>query len=121
MEHIEICPRRKRPPNDVDVVTYFHLPAGATQATVAASAPELFPSTEAEHDALKNKYNVDAFPISLGSNSERLVDRSAYWYGVWGHQRETFKWKGFLQLDLNPAEDAAARALLTTTTIGCTP
>jgi hypothetical protein len=121
MEHVEICPRRQRPPNDVDVVTFYHLPAGATQATVAAGAPELFPSTPAEHDTLKNKYLVDAFPISLGGSSERLVDRSAYWYGVWGHQRDTFKWKGFLQLDLAPAEDAPARALLTANNTGGTP
>jgi hypothetical protein len=91
------------------------------QATVAAGSPELFPSTAAEHDALKNRYLVDAFPISLGSGSERLVDRSAYWYGVWGHQRDTFKWKGFLQLDLAPAEDAAARALLTANNLGGAP
>lgn len=121
MEHVEICPRRNRPPNDIDVVTFYRLKAGATQATVAAGAPELFPSSPAEHDALKQKYLVDAFAISLGSNSERLVDRSAYWYGVWGHQRESFKWKGFLQLDLAPGEDAAARALLTASNTGGTP
>jgi hypothetical protein len=121
MEHVEICPRQNRPPNDIDVVTFYHLLSGATQATVAASASELFPSTKTEHDALKNKYKVDAYPISLASNSEQLVDRSAYWYGVWGHQRDTFKWKGFLQLDLAPAEDAAAKALLTATKHGGTP
>jgi len=57
----------------------------------------------------------------LGSRSEQLVDQSAYWYGVWGHQRETFKWKGFRQLDLAPAEDATAQALLTATNPGGTP
>ena len=113
MEQVEICPRRQRPPNDVDVVTFFHLPAGATQASVVARTPGLFPSTSAEHDALKLTYRVDAYPISLGTPGERLVDHSAYWYGVWAHQRDTFKWKGFLQLDLSPAEDAAARPLLT--------
>jgi hypothetical protein len=115
MEQVEICPRRHRPPNDVDVVTFYHLPAGATQATVVAAAPALFPSTAAEHDALKATYRVDAYPISLGTPSDRLVNRSAYWYGLWAHQRDTLKWKGFLQLDLAPAEDAAARLLLTAT------
>lgn len=119
-EHVEICPRRHRPPDDVDVVTFYQMPGGATQTTLVAAAPELFPSTEAEHDALKKKFLVDGYSLSLASQGERLVNRSAYWYGVWAHQRETFKWKGFLQLDLAPADDAKVAALLTANNNGVT-
>jgi len=111
-EHVEICPRRLRPPNDVDVVTFYRTPVGTTQAGLVAISPGLFPGTEAEHNTLKNKFLVDAYLVSLNASGERLVDRSAYWYGVWAHQRDTLKWKGFLQLDLGPAEDARAVALL---------
>lgn len=104
---------RSRPPGDVDVVTFFNLPAGATQAALVAAAPALFPQTAAEHDHIRNTYFVDGYTLHLGSRSERLVDRSAYWYGVWSHQRTTFKWKGFLQVDLSPAEDVLAQSLLT--------
>lgn len=35
-----------------------------------------------------------------------------YWYSVWSHRR-TMSWKGFVQIDLNPASDAEAAELLT--------
>lgn len=120
-EHVEVCPRRHRPPNDVDVVTFYEMPAGATQAGLLAAGSALFPGTVVEHDALKRQYRVDAYSVSLRSTGARLVDQSAYWYGVWAHQRETLKWKGFLQLDLAPAEDAGARALLAASQSGGTP
>jgi hypothetical protein len=121
MEQVEICPRRNRPPNDVDVVTFYRLAPGVTQAAVLAAHPDLFPGSIAEHDALKARFSVDAYTVSLTSVSERLVSDSTYWSGVWGHQRETFKWKGFLQLDLSPADDASAGALLTPVLTGGRP
>ena len=117
MEHIEIG-HRQRPPDDIDVVTFYRMPVGMTQMSLVAGSPGLFPETEAESDALKARYSVDAFAFSLGMSGERLVDHGAYWYGVWAHQRDTFKWKGFLQIDLAPSEDAAAHALLTPPPIG---
>lgn len=33
------------------------------------------------------------------------------WYSVWSHRRSQL-WKGFVQVDLAPAEDAAAAATL---------
>ena len=77
-----------------------------------SAAPELFPGTEMEHKTLKERFLVDAYLLSLASHGEKLVNGSAYWYGVWAHQRETFKWKGFLQLDLAPTNDGKAAALL---------
>ena len=120
-EHVEICPRRHRPPNDVDVVTFYQMPVGATQATLVAAATGLFPMTEAEHETVKKTYLVDGYSFSLNSTGERLVDKTAYWYGVWAHQRETFKWKGFLQLDLAPTDDAKAAVLLAANKNGGTP
>lgn len=110
-ENIEIgtC---ARPPNDIDVVTFYRLPAGVTQVDLVVSAPGLFPEDAEEVQALKGRYKVDAYAVHLELGADRLVDRSAYWYGVWGHQRDTFTWKGFVQVDLSPADDAAARALL---------
>jgi len=61
---------------------------------------------------LKDRFKVDTFLVHLGLVPERLVDRAAYWSGVWGHQRDTFAWKGFLQVDLSPDEDETARQLL---------
>ena len=111
MERIEASPRN-RPPNDIDVITFYRLPTGVTQADLVTRTPDLFPSNVIQLQALKARYKVDGRALHLGMASERLVGQSAYWYGVWAHQRNTFKWKGFLQIDLAPNEDAAARALL---------
>lgn len=120
VEHIEVSPRN-RPPADVDVVTFYRLPPGVSQASVVASAPDLFPNDAPGIVAQKAQYKVDARTVHLGLSSERLVDRGTYWSGVWGHQRNTFKWKGFLQIDLGPGEDAAARALLAPLPLGGQP
>lgn len=111
VEHLEIG-SRQRPPNDIDVVTFFRLSGSSTLAEIVERSPELFPSDASEQQALKDRYKVDAYTVNLGQNANRLVDRSVYWYGLWAHQRDTFTWKGFLQIDLSPSDDAIARALL---------
>lgn len=105
LEHVERL--EGRTPNDVDVVTFFHLPAGRTQAELAAAAPHLL-----DHAHGKSTYRVDSYLVHLGTSPERLARQSAYWYSVWAHRRDRL-WKGFVQVDLSPAEDAAARAALT--------
>ncbi len=120
MESIETGPRN-RPPNDVDVVTFCRLPAGTSQLSLVTARPDLFPATEADHDALKARLRVDAYVQDLGTASERLVSRTSYWYSLWAHQRDTFQWKGFLQVGLSPAEDLTAAKLLLNPAIGGTP
>lgn len=104
LEHIEVI--ESRAPNDIDVVTFFHLPAGTSQQDLATQFPDLF-----AQDALKSTYDVDAYIVHLGMAPERLIRQSTYWYSVWSHRRNQV-WKGFVQVDLDPAEDAAARATL---------
>jgi len=96
-----------RPPNDIDVVTFFQLPLELKQADLKLQFPELFPSTREEQDKLKSSFRVDAYLVDLGGTSESLVSMSAYWYGLWSHRRNQL-WKGFLQVDLAPADDATA-------------
>lgn len=105
LENVEIL--RSRAPKDVDVVTFYDLPPGETQASILARNPGLF-----NHDQLKARFSVDAYCHHLGSPSQDLVWLSAYWYGVWSHQRSTFVWKGFVQVDLDPSQDANARGIL---------
>ena len=107
LEDIEIL--ESRPPNDVDVVTFYHLPAGQTQATIFAVNPALF-----NHDNVKASYLVDSYLQDLGAQSEHLVEMSAYWYSVWFHRRSQ-AWKGYLEVPLDPMNDAAATALLAST------
>lgn len=105
MEDIET--QESRPPKDVDVVTYFYLPSGETQATLAAKAGGLFSNPH-----VKATYSVDAYPHVLGEpTSANHVRRFSYWYSMWSHRRDGM-WKGFIQIDLDPQEDVGARQAL---------
>ena len=106
LEHVEAL--EARPPNDIDVVTFYHLPAGKTQASLASGALRLFDSA-----TLKLNFYVDAYLVCLGVRSEQLVERSAYWYSVWSHRRNQ-AWRGYVQINLSPSEDATAMSLLDT-------
>lgn len=97
----------RRAPGDIDVVTFFHLPDDNDQATLRQHSPRLFqPETTIED------FGVDAYFVQLNAAvPESLVARSAYWYSLWSHRRDG-QWKGYLQIDLSPAEDDAAKAQL---------
>jgi hypothetical protein len=92
-----------------------------TQADVINANPALFPANAVEHDALKSTYKVDGYLVHLEAKSDDLVSQSAYWYGMWAHQKDTRLWKGFLEVALDPSDDAAARLLLNPTPAGATP
>ena len=100
-------------PGDIDVATYFYLPAGESQTDVFTRDALVF-GTDAV--ARKKRYKVDAYLIPLEAPTEipveDLVWNSHYWSGLFGHSRRNFIWKGFLQVDLSSGEDAAATALL---------
>lgn len=119
LEQIELLEGRS--PNDLDVVTFFRLPPGMVLATAIGRAPDAFPATAAAHATLKANFLVDPYFVPLDSPPERLVSRAAYWYSMWAHRR-TGLWKGYLQVDLGSAGDAAAAGHLTAlATAGGTP
>lgn len=105
LEDIELLEGRN--PGDIDVVTYYHLPSGKNQFDLLQAQPATF-----DHGNVKADYQVDSFLVQLSAAApESLVECSAYWYSVWSHRRDGI-WKGFLQIDLAPDEDAVARANL---------
>lgn len=94
-------------PKDVDVVTFFSLPAGKDEATFVADNYDLF-----DPEATKSKYFVDAYPYRLGGELGAAdVKQIAYWYSMWSHRRNGL-WKGFVQVGLSSEEDAVSNALL---------
>ncbi len=109
LEHIELIEGRS--PNDIDVVTFFVLPAGLSQIELQTRNPDLFPRTPNERDAFKRSFFVDPYLVNLASPSERLIRSSIYWYSVWSHRRD-LSWKGFLQVDLGATEDTSAAGFL---------
>jgi len=109
LEQVELL--ESRSPNDIDVVTFYKLPAGKTQLDLQAQAPDIFPNSRVLQQTLKANYHVDAYTVHLGMVSERLVERGTYWYSMWSHRRNQI-WKGYVQVDLAPTEDATAQAAL---------
>lgn len=96
-----------RSPNDIDVVTFFELPAGQTQASLMPIAGHLFDPSQT-----KVAFRVDAYPFEIGSAmTATTVRQIAYWYSMWSHRRNGV-WKGFAQVDLNPANDVRGRSRL---------
>lgn len=104
-----------RPPNDIDVVTFFRLSTGVTEAAVAQRVPDLFPQDHAGRVSFKQRFHVDAYLENLEASPERVIRRSTYWYSMWAHRRNG-AWKGYVQVDLAPAADDGARALLASLT-----
>lgn len=105
LEHVELL--EDRPPNDIDIVTFFRLPSAMTQTDIQHQAPEVFPITEEERMRFKARFRVDPYFVNLNTTPERLVESSTYWYSMWSHRRNGL-WKGYLQVALNPADDATA-------------
>lgn len=94
-------------PADIDVVTFSHLPHGKNQVDVLSLNPTLF-----DHLHVKTTYKVDGYFQFLGKSSdERFVRQTSYWNSMWSHTRQS-EWKGFLEVDLDPARDADARSYL---------
>lgn len=109
MENVEIL--RGRPPKDIDVVTFYVMPNGMTQTDLATNHMDIF-----DQPSVKTQYLVDAYSIELSGQVNNQVDswyvqQITYWYSMWSHTRQE-QWKGFLEIDLSPLEDANALALL---------
>ena len=105
MEQVETL--ETRPPNDVDVVTFFALPAGVSQADLAARAGHLF-----DPSATKQQFKIDSYVCLLNQPlTPFYVQKVAYWYSMWSHRRNGL-WKGFVQVRLDAAHDQDASDLL---------
>ena len=100
-----------RPPNDVDLVTFFEMPKSATQEYLFNRNPNLFDSTIS-----KQQFQVDAYAVPLGGPADaQLVKSISYWYSMWSHRRRDLAWKGFVQVKLDSMKDEVASANLSLT------
>lgn len=105
VENVEAT--RKRPPSDLDLVTFSRVPCdpAAKQEFVIANRDLFVPGRT------KALYKCDAFFIDLDKKPELLVDDTRYWFGLFSHQRETLLWKGMLKVPMQ-SDDEAALAML---------
>ena len=105
VEHVETRPRPgKAPrPDDIDIVTFYHLPGQQTPET-----DDLFRSS-----ATRQRFNIDGYGIPLGVKfTADEVEAITYWYGMWSLRKDDHEPKGFVQVHLDPHNDPdALRAL----------
>lgn len=114
LENIETL--ESRPPNDMDVVTFFRRPSGETEQSLVRRAPIL-----ADRMAVKQRFHADAYLVGIDAEPEVLAERFTHWYSMWSHRRDGV-WKGYLQVDLSPSDDVAAwSALASRRTAGVQP
>lgn len=96
----------ERSPRDMDVVNFVYL-ADLNQEALISQHRALFNPAET-----KRAYAIDAYFVEIGGVLDKnAVRRVSYWYSMWSHRRDG-SWKGFVQVDIDPAPDADARATL---------
>jgi hypothetical protein len=93
IENIEIS--EKRPPNDLDLVTFYLGIPMETQAEICENFPEF-----ANSEVSKQKYKLDHYPVDFGYNPFVTVESTRYWIQLFSHNRLGV-WKGMLKLELN--------------------
>lgn len=95
---VEDCERvRGRSPQDVDLITF----SGRPQAYLDTdqwrqfihSRPDLFNPEDS-----KKSFSCDAYFVDLTIHPIHIVNQTRYWFGLFSHQRDTFLWKGMLEI-----------------------
>lgn len=103
----------KREPGDIDMILLVEPPlawqAGGIPAAHQPIVDELLSPSKA-----KAKYLCEVFVIDLSNRGLSVAREVAYWFSLFSHQRETFAWRGTLELAIaSPDDDAGAEGLIT--------
>ncbi|TJV42416.1 MAG: hypothetical protein E5Y02_14885 [Mesorhizobium sp.] len=113
VENIEAT--AKRPPSDIDVFSILNLPvkyAGAEPEMLAAGAA-FWQATVANREHNKELLRLDTYALLIEDTTlGAMLQTVMYWYSLFSHQRDTFAWKGFLAVMIDPEADKNAIALL---------
>ncbi len=100
-----------RPPGDVDVVTVARRPAHAADDVSWDAFVDDHLSDIFDPDWTKGSFKCDAYPIDLDGDAEAVAEQSAYWFGLFSHQRVTLQWKGIVTVRLEDDDRQAAAEL----------
>ena len=87
-----------REPKDIDVVTFFLMPESwndrASRERVMSDNENLFVRKRS-----LETYGADSYLVRLAMRSA-MFRELVLWYALYGHDRHTLAWKGFVELDL---------------------
>ncbi len=106
---------KSRAPNDMDLITFGNRPlsktADADWQKFFSSNPDIFSPKRA-----KTLFLCDAYYIDLNLPQHYIVKQVSYWFGLFSHQRDSYLWKGLIELTMSDDE----APLLTMLTTGAT-
>lgn len=102
----DIEANRSRPPADIDLVTFACRPVDhnddSNWSQLIYHNQDVFIPKEAQR-----KYQCDAYFVDLDLDPKHVVDMTRYWFGLFSHQRDSYLWKGMLEVPLNCDDDNA--------------
>lgn len=90
---------RGRAPSDIDCVTIVTALDNARQNDI-----QKLLSVEGKSN-IKTNYLVDAYYMYINSMEPFLRD-VLYWSGLFGHTKNSLRWKGFIEIELKDQNDA---------------
>ena len=99
-----------RPPNDIDIVTFAGRPnnnidSGEWKKLVANNSDLFIPEES------KETYLCDAYFVDLNTHPIHIVNSTKYWFGLFSHQRDSYLWKGMVEIPLICSDDEAQKIL----------
>ena len=110
---VEACELVKgRPPADIDIVSVVRRPEDHADETAWQAFINAHGDTLLDQAHCKKVYSCDAYFIDLDIAPQLVSEQSAYWFGLFSHQRDTFRWKGLVQVDLHCDDGAAMDVLM---------
>lgn len=115
VENVEALANRD--PSDIDVFSILSAPPRYLTDPAAWQATGLtFWNAEvANRDLNKQRFSLDTYAVlfeEIQVQPINYINQIIYWYGLFSHQRDTFAWKGFAGLALDPAADQVALTAL---------
>ncbi len=102
---------RGRAPGDIDIVSVIRRPEHVAEENDWEKFVQGYADTLFNSQHCKDKYFCDSYFIDLDSPAKSVAEQAAYWFGLFSHQRDTFRWKGMVQVELQ-CDDEAAMELL---------
>lgn len=113
VENVEVHGRRE--PRDIDVFSLLNIPARYMQDPPSWQHGGIQFWAEEIQNVPRNKerFQLDTYATLVEEVPLfGLLKNVLYWYSLFSHQRDTFAWKGFVAVVLDPAQDAEALAWL---------
>jgi hypothetical protein len=95
-----------RPPNDIDIVTFFVRPPALASQTAWDSFwmanERVFNPRQA-----KVEFKTDPYFVDVSFGPLRVIEYATYFSGLFSHQRVTSLWKGLVKVWLDQQQDDA--------------